>query len=587
MNILGINAYHGDSAACLVRDGVLVAAVEEERFKRIKHWAGLPVESIRFCLQEAGLTLEDVDYIAVNRDPKANLFKKALFALRRRPDLRFLTDRSSNMIKIYDLKAEICRLLDKQPDRIDAKLQFVEHHRAHLASSFFVSPFKEAALLSVDGFGDFVSTMIGTGRGNRIAVIDQVNYPHSLGLFYSAVTQYLGFTNYGDEFKVMGLAALGRPNQVEKLAELVKLEKNGLFRLNLKFFRHHHPGGVEMTWNNSSPAIGQVYSDELVKQWGPARKYEEPLTQQHMDLAASLQALYEKAFFNLLDRLYAETGMANLCVAGGCALNSVANGKIFDRTGFKDVYIQSAAGDAGGAIGAAYYVQDQVLDNPRGYVMTNSYWGPSYNNEQIGRVLAEYEDKLKACRVERASGEDDLVKRTVDVLTAGKVIGWFQGKMEWGPRALGNRSIICDPRRAEMKDILNARIKRREAFRPFAPSILLEKTGEYFERDYPDPFMLKVYPIREEKRKLIPAVTHVDGTGRLQTVSREENPLYWKLIKGFETVTGIPVLLNTSFNENEPVVCRPEEALDCFLRTKMDVLVLGHYLIVKQAEASA
>ncbi len=584
---MGINAYHGDSAACLIRDGVLLAAVEEERFKRIKHWAGLPVESIKFCLQAGGLMLEDLDYIAVNRDPKANIFKKALFALRRRPDLRFLTDRSSNLIKMYDLKSEICRLLDKPVDRINAKLHFVEHHRAHLASSFFVSPFAEAALLSVDGFGDFVSTMIGTGRGNRIKVIDQINYPHSLGIFYTAVTQYLGFTNYGDEFKVMGLAALGQPKYVDRLAELVKLERNGRFSLNLKYFRHHHPRGVEMTWNNEKPSIGKVYSEEFVKKWDPARKYEDPLTQRHMDLASSLQAMYEKAFFNLLDRLYAETKLTNLCIAGGCALNSVANGKIFDQTKFKEVYIQSAAGDAGGAIGAAYYVYNQTLDNPRKFVMTNSYWGPAFNNEQIGRVLDAYKEKLEDCRIEQALGEDDLIKKAVQQLQAGKVIGWFQGKMEWGPRALGNRSIICDPRRAEMKDILNARIKKREAFRPFAPSILLEATGDYFEKDYPDPFMLKVYPIKQEKRKLIPAVTHIDGTGRLQTVSREENPLYWKLIKGFEAATGIPVILNTSFNENEPVVCRPEEALECFLRTKMDVLVLGHYLIAKQSEANA
>ncbi|NQT29324.1 MAG: carbamoyltransferase [Candidatus Saganbacteria bacterium] len=580
--ILGINAYHGDSSACLVKNGELIAAVEEERFRRIKHWAGIPSQAINFCLETGGISLKDLDYIAINRDPRANLFKKIVFALKRKPSLTFLKSRTKNLIKIKDIKLLICEALGVKPEDIRAKLCFVEHHRAHLASSFFVSPFKEAALISVDGFGDFVSTMLGKGDQNEIKVLSEVNYPHSLGAFYTAITQYLGFTNYGDEFKVMGLAALGKPTYLSDMEKIVRLEENGRFSLDLKFFQHYGSKGAQMSWENQKPQIGQLYSSKLIDLLGPARGYKEELTQKHKDIAASLQAMYEKAFFHLLNYLYERTGCPNLCVAGGCALNSVANGKLFDYTSFREVYIQPAAGDAGGAIGAAYYLYNQILGNPRKFIMTGSYWGNSYTDEEVSEVIERDKAKLATLHIQRAKDEELLVQKTVECLVSGNVVGWFQGRMEWGPRALGNRSILVDPRKAEMKDVLNARIKRREAFRPFAPSILLEKTGEYFEKDYPDPFMLKVYPIKEDKRKIIPATTHLDGTGRLQTVSPEENPLYWRLIKKFEEVTGVPVLLNTSFNENEPVVCKLEEAIDCFLRTKMDVLVLGSFIITKQ-----
>jgi carbamoyltransferase len=336
-----------------------------------------------------------------------------------------------------------------------------------------------------------------------------------------------------------------------------------------------------MTWEAGEPNMGSAYSQKMEKSLGPARKREEPISKNHENIAASMQAMYEEAFFRLLNHAYEETQIPLVCLAGGCAMNSVANGKIFDKTSFREVYIQAAAGDAGGALGAAYYVWNQILGNKRDFVMDTAYWGPQFTEAELSeelRVKSDELDKL-GCKVIRIEDKEELCKRTAKEVADGKVVGWFQGRMEWGPRALGNRSIVVDPRRAEMKDVLNARIKRREPFRPFAPSILLEKTAEYFEKDYPDPFMIKVYPVRPEKRSVIPAVTHVDGSGRLQTVRKEDNPLYWQLIKEFENITGVPVVLNTSFNENEPIVCTPSEALDCFLRTKMDVLVLGSYFI--------
>lgn len=581
--ILGLNAYHGDSSACLVIDGQLVAAVEEERFRRIKHWAGFPRESIKYCLEAGGVTIDQVDHIAINRNPSANLMKKAMFAFSKRPSLKAITDRLANASKVKDLQREICDSLSVNCDQVKAKIHNVEHHKAHLASSFFVSPFDDAALVSVDGFGDFVSTMWGTGKDNHLEVRDQVDFPHSLGLFYLAMTQYLGFPHYGDEYKVMGLAPYGEPTEMDQMRQIVRLTSKGRLELDLDYFIHHSEG-VAMLWENGEPTIGTVFSEKLVELLGPVRQKDEPLTDYHMNLAASLQEMYEEAFFHLLDYVYQETKNPNLCLSGGCAMNSVANGKVFDKSPFKELYIQSAAGDGGGAIGAAFYVWNQELGKPRAFVMDHSYLGPEFSNEVINKTLKVRGEGLQAenCSVERIDDEAELCRRTAGRVAEGKVIGWFQGRMEWGPRALGNRSIVCDPRRADMKDILNLKIKRRESFRPFAPSIIREAVGEWFETDYDVPFMLQVYQIREEKRSLIPAVTHLNGSGRLQSVTEAQNPRYHRLIKAFEKITGVPTVLNTSFNENEPVVCRPQEALDCFLRTKMDVLVMGNWFVERQ-----
>ena len=588
MIILGLNAYHGDSAACIVVDGQLIAAAEEERFRRIKHWAGFPSEAIKYCLEEANVKVEEIDHLAVNRNPSANLLRKAVFAFSKHPSLELVKDRLKNAIRVRDIKSKLVEEFDVDPSKLKAEIHHVEHHVAHLGSSFFVSPFEEAAVVSVDGFGDFVGAMWGYGEGSRLEVRDRVFFPHSLGLFYLALTQYLGFPKYGDEYKVMGLSSYGEPTYLERMKQIVQLDSNGQFKLNLDYFIHHSDG-VTMTWEAGEPKMGPVYSREMEKYFGPARKNGEPITKEYENVAASMQAMYEEAFFHLLNHVYGKTKIPCLCLAGGCALNSVANGKIFDKTPFREVYIQAAAGDGGGALGAAFYVWHQILGHERNFVMETAYWGPQFSEAELSDELRVMSDELKKqeCMIRKIKDKDELCRLTAKAIAEGKVVGWFQGRMEWGPRALGNRSIVVDPRRAEMKDFLNARIKRREPFRPFAPSILLEKTGDYFEKDYPDPFMIKVYPIRSEKRSVIPAVTHVDGTGRLQTVRKEDNPLYWQLIKEFENLTGVPVVLNTSFNENEPIVCTPREALDCFLRTKMDILVLGNYFISRGASESS
>ena len=580
MIVLGINAYHGDSSACLVKDGVLVAAVEEERFRRIKHWAGFPSESIRYCLAEAGVDLAAVEQAAINSDPGANFWRKAWFTATHRPDPRLILNRLANRRRRLSIEDLLQKEFPQQ--HFAGHVHRIEHHLAHLASAFLVAPFDEALAVSVDGFGDFASAAWGIGRGTRINVEGKVYFPHSLGIFYQAMTQYLGFPHYGDEYKVMGLAPYGEPRYLDQMRRIVKLQDDGTFRLDLSYFRHHSEK-VEYAWDNGSPVVGRLYTRALEDLLGPARAGEEPLAQKHKDLARSVQAMYEEAFFHLLNSLHARHGIDSLALAGGCAMNSVANGKIYRHTPIRRVYIQSAAGDAGGAIGAAMALWHQLQAGQRGPAMNHAYWGPQYSDDQIGAILDAGKEAIsnRGCRISRIADEGELCRAAATAVAAGKVVGWFQGRMEWGPRALGNRSILGDPRRADMKDILNLKIKRRESFRPFAPSILREAVPTWFETDDDVPFMMEVFQIRQEKRAQVPAVTHVDGSGRLQTVHRDTNPRYYRLIEAFAEQTGVPMVLNTSFNENEPVVCRPEEALDCFLRTRMDMLVLGDWMIVR------
>ncbi|HTQ98630.1 MAG TPA: carbamoyltransferase C-terminal domain-containing protein [Candidatus Acidoferrum sp.] len=577
--ILGLNAFHGDSAACLLQDGRLVAAAEEERFRRIKHWAGFPSEAIRYCLMEAGITLGQVDHVALNQDARASLGRKIFYTLTQRPDLGFVLDRLRNKRKRAGVDEHLAQAFPDQ--RFTGRLHAVEHHVAHLSSAFHVSPFDEAVAVSVDGFGDFASAAWGVGRGTGIAVEDRVHFPHSLGIFYQALTQFIGFPHYGDEYKVMGLAPYGEPEYLDIMRRIVLLQPNGGFRLNLDLFRHHRER-IAYEWDNGSPVFGTLYTDALTALLGPARGKDEPLEQRHRNLARSVQAMYEEAFFHLLNTLHRRHRLDAITVAGGCGMNSVANGKIALKTPFKRIYVQSAAGDAGGAIGAAYTVWHQLGGRQRPH-MAHAYWGPAATGDEIDALLAARAGELAAqgCKVERIGDEGELCRRTAAAIAQGLVIGWFQGRMEWGPRALGNRSILGDPRRADMKDILNLKIKRRESFRPFAPSVLREAVAEWFEQDADVPFMMQVFQIRALQRARIPAVTHVDGSGRLQTVSRDANPRYHRLISAFRELTGVPMVLNTSFNENEPVVCRPVEALDCFLRTKMDVLALGDCLITR------
>jgi len=607
--ILGLNAYHGDSAACLFVDGKLVAAAEEERFRRIKHWAGLPTEAIDYCLCEARLTWRDVEHIAINRKPGVNNWRRLLFVLRHQPHPKLMWQKIKNIRSASSVKET---LEAKYGLAISAQVHHVEHHLAHLASAFAVSGFKEAACLSIDGFGDFASTAFGFGSGSDLRIDKRVYFPHSLGIFYSALTQFIGFPHYGDEYKVMGLAPYGEPAFLEQMREIVQIQPDGTFRLNLKYFRHH-TGDVSYTWQDCAPEVGPLYRKELADLLGPPRKPDEPLQQKHKDIARSVQTIYEKAFFELLQALHKQHPSDNLALAGGCAMNSVANGKVYQRTPFKRMYLPAAAGDAGGAIGAAAVVQAQLTEvrsqrsqvrdqspitgyqsldvgPPAGPSATlgqrllSAYLGPESSEEEIHALLdwKRKEIEKSGCTILYLGDEEELVRRTAQAIADGKVVGWFQGRMEWGPRALGNRSILADPRRADMKSILNAKIKRREPFRPFAPSVLREAVGEWFEQDDDVPFMMEVFQIRPKHRELVPAVTHVDGSGRLQTVHKETNPRYYALISEFCRLTDVPMMLNTSFNENEPVVCYPEEALDCFLRTKMDLLVLKNFFLERK-----
>ena len=577
MNILGINAYHGNASAAILSDGQLVAAVEEERFNRVKYAAGFPVRAILYGLKKAGITLADVDHVAVPRDPYARLGRKLFYALRM-PS--FARERWKVLKKFTGIREALAAACDADPEKLGAKFHRVEHHVAHLASAFYCSPFEQAALLSADGLGDFASSMWGTGLGPRMNILGSIAFPHSLGLYYSAVTQYLGFLKFGDEYKVMGLGAYGDPEFIEGFREIVR--SNGTrFHLGLQYFTHHRTG-PEMSWAEADkmPVLGRMYSEEMAKKFGPVRAPEAPIEQRHKNLACSLQARLEEVYLGMLRRLAEETGMKSVCLAGGVAFNCVANGKIVESTGFENVYVHPAAGDAGLAVGAAQFVWHQLLGNPRRFQMEHAYWGPEFSRQEIRLAVEEARLAENGCMV-RELGEPELLEKTAAMVAEGKILGWFQGRAEWGPRALGNRSIVADPRRPEMKDLLNLRIKHRESFRPFAPSILAEKTAEWFEQAHPSPFMTMAYAVRREKRDKIPAPTHVDGTGRLQTVTPAANPRYWKLIREFERQTGVPVVLYTSFNDNEPIVCEPQEAIDCFERTQMDALVLGDFLITR------
>lgn len=580
MIILGLNAYHGDSAAALVRDGKLIAAAEEERFRRIKHWAGFPSFAAAYCLREAGIDFSDVDHVAVNQDSGAHLFRKALYTLSHRPSLSLFASRAKVRKKREGILETLAGSFPGRAPR--AELHHVEHHLCHMFSAYYVSPFSEAATLSVDGFGDFSSAAWGMGRDGAIDVFGRIYFPHSLGLFYQALTQYLGFPNYGDEYKVMGLAAFGTPSYLPQMRKIVRMHGER-FSLNLSYFRHHAEV-LPTQWVNGSPTFGDLFTPALEDLLGPRRVPSDPVEQRHHDVASSIQAMYEEAFFQMLESLQKKTATKALTLAGGCAANSVANGKVRRRTAFEQVYVQSAAGDAGGAIGAAFAAW-QKLGGRRQFVMDHAYWGPHSSTEQAGELLNARRAELEArnCAIELVPDEAELCGRVARLIAEGNIIGWVQGRMEWGPRALGNRSILADPRRPDIKELLNAKIKRRESFRPFAPSILDSAVGNWFEEDDAVPFMMQVFQIRAEKRGQIPAVTHVDGSGRLQTVSKHTNPRYYRLIEAFGQLTGVPMVLNTSFNENEPVVCKPEEALDCFLRTNMDVLVLENYVVERKA----
>jgi len=575
MSILGINAYHGDASAALVVDGALVAAVEEERFNRIKHWAGFPAESIRWCLAQGGIEADELDHVAISFNPRANLLRRVRFALTHWPSPKAVLDRVKRQGKALGLEEQLAEALGCDAGVLKARVHRIEHHETHIAAGFLVSPFEESAVLSVDGMGDFTSTLTSHARGIEWTNLDRVWYPHSIGFLYTVMTMYLGFPYYGDEYKVMGLAPYGEPEYLDFFRKMIR-PKGDTFELNLDYFTHHKKG-VRMAWNDGAPVVEPFHSEKLERELGPMREKGEEMTPKHDNIARSLQTVTEEIIMHLLNRLHEKTKCPNVCMTGGVAMNSVANGKITRETPFKNVYVPAGAADNGTSFGAAFHVWCRELGNPRTFVQNHALWGCESTDAECATAIDEARLPFEAL------DGPSLLEATVDRLIDGKVVGWFQGLMEFGARALGNRSLLADPRRTDMRDIINLRIKFREKFRPFAPSILEEHVGEWFEIDEPAPYMEKVFPIREERRAEIPAVTHVDGSGRLQSVSKETNPRYHALISAFHKRTGVPIMLNTSLNENEPVVRLPQEAISCFLRTDMDVLVLGNCFIDRHA----
>lgn len=574
--VLGLNAFHSDASAALFHNGVLIAASEEERFNRVKHWAGFPHEALSFCLRQAGISITDIDQIAIARDPKAKWDRKVKYLANNPKAISFaLRGRLNNASTVQTITDELSERYMIQPAQILPRLHYVEHHRSHMASSFFASPFDEAVILSIDGSGDFSTTMMGIGRGTKIEVLQSVDFPHSLGIFYTAFTQMLGFRNYGDEYKVMGLAPYGTPTLVRELADILQLMPDGTFRLDLSWFRSGSEGYVYYS-THLQPVIPELFTQKMVERFGQPRRSDEPLTTFHKDLAASVQHITEQCIFHMLRHLHRVTGIKNVCLAGGVAQNSVANGKITLQTPFENVYVPPAGHDAGLALGCALWQQHQVGNLRRSAPMLTPFTGAGFTNEEIIRVLNN-----QPVHWQQENDFDLLCERVAEVIDHGGVVGWFRGRAEFGPRALGNRSILADPRRSDARELLNHKIKRREPFRPFAPAILEEYTGQFFAMKDATPFMEKVFPIRKERQAEIPAVTHVDGTGRLQTVSSQLHPQFYKLIDAFRRRTGTPLLLNTSFNENEPIVNTPAEALSCFLRTKMDLLVMEDILVTR------
>ncbi len=574
MLILGLNMFHADASAAIVVDGEVKFAVAEERLNRHKHFGGFPALAIKACLSAIGAKISDVDHVAVGQDSDANLIKKVQYALTNPAKILNFIKLRQRKEAMRDVRSLIAKAFDIDASQLHFQEHHLEHHLAHIASAYYCSPWEKAAGFSYDGSGDFVSTMMARCEGNEIEVLERIFLPHSIGSLYTMICEFIGYTKYGDEGKVMGLAPYGKDKYCGEISKIVTPKSNG-FQLDLSYFKPLGSNQGMQVLPDGTVRLARHFSDRMEKLFGPPREPYSEITQRDMDLAFAVQHRFEEIFFHLLNALHQRVPVSELAMAGGCALNSVANGKLFDRTPFRQTYIQPAAGDEGLAIGAALHTYHSVLKQPRRHELRNSYLGPEFSESYIRSALQSA--GLQGRKLEYG----DFLDAAAEQIAAGNVVGWFQGRMEWGPRALGNRSIVAHPGLPNMKDVLNARIKHREWFRPFAPSIMEDYQHEYFEHDHPSPFMLHVYKIRAEKRSLLCAVNHVDDTGRLQTVTPAENPMYYDLISAFRRKTGIPVILNTSFNENEPIVCTPEEAIDCFKRTRMDVLAIGPFLVVK------
>lgn len=577
MLILGLNMFHADASAAIVLDGEVKFAVAEERLNRHKHFGGFPALAIQACLDAVGAKIADIDHVAVGQDSDANLVKKVQYALANPAKILNFIHLRQRKEGMRDVRSLLAKALEVDFSQLRFQEHHLEHHIAHIASAYYCSSWEKAAGFSYDGSGDFVSTMMARCEGNDIEVLDRVYLPHSMGSLYTMICEFIGYTKYGDEGKVMGLAPYGKDTYRDQIGKIIT-PKNGGFQLDLSYFKPLGSNQGMRVLPDGTVRLARHFSDRMEKLFGAPRVAHSEITQRDMDLAFALQYHFEEIFLHLLNHLYKRVPVDDLALAGGCALNSVANGKIFNRTSFRRTYIQPAAGDEGLAIGAALHTYHSVLKQPRKYELKNSYLGPEFSESRIRAALESA--GLQFRKLERNA----LLDAVAGQIAAGNVVGWFQGRMEWGPRALGNRSIVAHPGLPNMKDVLNTRIKHREWFRPFAPSILADHQHEYFEHDHPSPFMLHVYKIRPEKRQALCAVNHVDDTGRLQTVARDENPLYYDLISAFYRRTGIPVILNTSFNENEPIVCTPKEAIDCFQRTRMDVLAIGPFFVEKSSK---
>jgi carbamoyltransferase len=574
MLILGLNMFHADASAAIVQDGEVVFAIAEERLNRKKHFGGFPALAIQACLDAVGAKISDVEHVAVGQDSDANLAQKVQYALANPAKILNFIRMRRRKEAMRDVRTLLSNAFEIEPGKLRFQEHHLEHHIAHIASAYYCSPWEKAAGFSYDGSGDFVSTMMARCQGSDIEVLDRVYLPHSLGSFYTMICEFIGYKKYGDEGKVMGLAPYGKDKYSEEVRKIIGL-KNGSFQLDLKYFKPLGSNQGMEVLPDGTVRLARHFSDRMEKTFGEPREAHAEILQRDMDLAFAMQQRFEEVVFHLLNELHKRVPLEDLAMAGGCALNSVANGKLFSTTPFRRTWIQPAAGDEGLAVGAALHTYHSVLKQPRRQELKHSYLGPEFSESRIEGDLKKA--GLRYTKLER----ELLLEKVAHQIAQGNVVGWFQGRMEWGPRALGNRSIVAHPGLPNMKDVLNARIKHREWFRPFAPSILAESQHEYFEHDHPSPFMLHVYKIRPEKRKELCAVNHVDDTGRLQTVACHENPLYYDLIKTFGKKTGIPVVLNTSFNENEPIVCTPAEAIDCFQRTKMDVLAIGPFLALK------
>ena len=572
--ILGLNSHHASASAALIVDGKIVAAVPEERLNRVKYFGGFPRLAVAECLRIGGVSIQDVDHVALGRDTSANLTKKIQFAMAHASHLPNFLKMRAKKKPLEKLKT----LFAEQFGCAESALRFqehnVEHHLAHTASAYLTTDWEHAAGITIDGSGDFV-TMMSACVGNTIDVKHRVYVPHSLGTLYSMISQFIGYTNYGDEGKVMGLAPYGKDTYRSGFEEMVKRDAGG-FQLNPRFFREFGASDSGFVIHDDGQIENAVlYSDHMAATFGPPRAPKGEVTQRDLDLAFGVQAVFERTYMHLLNRLHALVPDSRVALAGGCVLNSVANGKLFFETPFKETAIHPAAGDDGLSVGAAMYVSHVTLGEPRREQSPQAYLGSEFTDEEIAVELQRR--GLPAIKLERS----ELVEKTAAEIEAGNVVGWFQGRMEWGPRALGARSILAHPGRPEMKEVLNSRIKHRESFRPFAPAVLVERQGEIFEHTHPSPYMLHVYKIRPEWRDRLCTVTHVDNTGRLQSVARHENALYYDVIKAFERRSGIPVVVNTSFNENEPIVATPAQAIDCYLRTKMDALAIGMFFCRK------